>query len=75
VTIRIGRWEIERSYGAIYIQHCPKPDCTACDGTGRIEHGPGIGPDGEEPDIETCPCWNPGRYLRIPLGPRERYPF
>ncbi|GAA1065282.1 hypothetical protein [Streptomyces asiaticus] len=74
---RIGRWQIELHQRAIYIQRQPKPNCTHCKGTGELQYGPGIGPDGEDPDIAPCRCWNPYRSLRIPLGPRpvERYPF
>jgi hypothetical protein len=78
-TITIRRWRIDLYDNAIYIQKQPGPKCSACNGRGDIECGPGVGPYGEEPDFRPCPCWDPYRSLRIPLGRRavatERYPF
>jgi hypothetical protein len=78
-SLTIRRWRIDLYESAIYIQKQPDPKCAECHGKGDIPHGPGIGPWGEEPDLEPCSCWNPFRSLRIPLRPRtvinERYPF
>lgn len=77
MPIRIGRWQLELHQRAIYIQKQADPNCLDCKGTGELQFGPGIGPDGEEPDVEPCHCWDPFHSTRIPLGPRpvERYPF
>ncbi|MFD5678379.1 hypothetical protein [Streptomyces sp. NPDC127040] len=78
-SITIQRWRIDLYENAIYVQRQPDPRCADCHGRGDIVRGPGIGPYGEEPDFEPCPCWDPYRNLRIPLRPRtvinERYPF
>ncbi|MET9517479.1 hypothetical protein [Streptomyces sp. NPDC002994] len=66
-TIRIGRWTAELYQRAIYLQKQPDPHCRDCQGNGEVAYGPGLGPFGEEPDIQPCPCWDPYRSLRIPL--------
>lgn len=79
MPIRIGRWQAELHQRAIYIQRQPKSNCPDCQGTGLIETGTGeyVLDYHWAADVEPCPCWNPYRSLRIPLGPRpvERYPF
>lgn len=76
--IRIGRWTVEVYGHAIYIQKQADPNCTTCHGSGEIQCGPGVGPDGEEPDIHPCTCWDPYRSLRIPFWRRpaaDGWPF